>query len=46
MTELTDSDILRIAMRTFRRWRRLLGVGAASHLAAEHMRRLYGRRSS
>lgn len=40
MTPLTDEEILRIAMRTFRRYRTALGVPLASKLAAWKMDRL------
>lgn len=41
---LTDADIVRIGMKTMRRYRKPFGVVVSSKLAAAKMRRLYARR--
>ena len=43
---LTDEQIIRVTMATFRRYRPVLGVSVASHIAARRMSRLYARRAS
>ena len=43
---LTDEEIIRVTMATFRRYRPALGVSVASHIAARRMARLYARRAS
>ena len=43
---LTDEEIIRVTMATFQRYRRVLGVSAASHIAARRMARLFARRAS
>lgn len=43
---LTDTDIVRVTLRTLTYWRPLVGVDVASRIAVAKMRRLHDRSAS